>query len=52
MVKLKTMANTEDQIAKIKEFERKLQANEIHSSQVTQKATPFMFDVANHHLEK
>ena len=28
MVKLKTMANTEDQIAKIKEFERKLQANE------------------------
>lgn len=28
MVKLKTMANTEDQIAKIKEFEKKLQANE------------------------
>lgn len=28
MVKLKTMANTEDQIAKIKEFEQKLQANE------------------------
>lgn len=28
MVKLKTMANTEDQITKIKEFERKLQANE------------------------
>lgn len=28
MVKLKTMANTEDQISKIKEFERKLQANE------------------------
>lgn len=28
MVKLKTMANTEDQISKIKEFEKKLQANE------------------------
>lgn len=28
VVKLKTMANYEDQIAKIKEFERKLQANE------------------------
>ena len=28
MVKLKTMANTDDQIAKIKEFEKKLQANE------------------------
>lgn len=28
MVKLKTMANTEDQIAKIKEFEQKLQANQ------------------------
>lgn len=28
MVKLKTMANTDDQIARIKEFEKKLQANE------------------------
>lgn len=28
LIKLKTMANSEEQIAKIKEFERKLQANE------------------------
>lgn len=28
IVKLKTMANTEDQIAKVKEFEKKLQSNE------------------------
>lgn len=43
LIKIKTMQNYEDQVAKIKEFERKLQANEsgIAITDVSSEFTPF-----------